>query len=249
MHESAPPVITDPQDRPLSAMAVASLVFGLLLCLPGAGLPGVICGAIGLSATGANGARRGRGLAVSGLVISVIAMAGWIVAAIVAQQVWSGLIKPSMEVVMEGPDRTLTAAFAADGTAFESDWMPGRAPTESERAAFVSGVTLVLGTFQGGSIEEGAQPPAESMSGGANDFDIPWSFTFSEGIASGVVTYRPSRQGETTPGGAFVAIDAIEIEGPDGTRFRLTRGRAADSEAAATESESESESVDEAPAP
>ena len=31
-----------PEERPLSGTAVASLVFGLLLCIPGAGIPGVL---------------------------------------------------------------------------------------------------------------------------------------------------------------------------------------------------------------
>jgi len=234
MHESAPPVIDATQDRPLSAAAVASLVLGLLVCIPGAGLIGTVCGAIGVAATGANGSKRGRGMAMAGLIISIIAVIVWVVVAILTQRAWSVFIKPSMEVVIEGPDRTLKAAFADDATAFDADWMPGRAPSEAERAAFVEGVTLVLGAYQGGSIEEGAQPPAESMSGGAEDFRIPWTFTFADGIASGTVTYRPSRGGETTAGGAYVAVDAIEIEGPDGERFVLTRSRSAGDSGTAT---------------
>ncbi len=223
----APPLVSVPvQDRPLSAAAVASLVFGLLMCLPGAGVLGIVSGAIGLTGTGANGVRRGRGVAIAGFVLSAISILIWVVVAIGMNQAWNELVKPAMAVVIEGPDRTLKAASAGDGVTFDADWMPGRAPTEAERATFIAGVTLALGVYRAGSIEEGAQPPANSMSGNAEDFTIPWTFTFAEGETSGTVTYRPSRAGEVTPGGSYVAIDAIEIEGPDGTRFRLGGGKA-----------------------
>lgn len=223
----APPLVSVPaQDRPLSAAAVASLVFGLLMCLPGAGLLGIVSSAFGLMSTGATGVRRGRGMAIAGLVLSAISILIWVVVAIGMNRAWTELVKPAMAVVIEGPDRTLKAAFAEDGVTFDADWMPGRAPAEAERAAFIAGVTLVLGDYRAGSIEEGAQPPASSMSGGSDDFTIPWTFTFAEGETSGTVTYRPSRAGEVTPGGSYVAIDAIEIEGPDGTRFRLGGGKA-----------------------
>lgn len=238
MHDAAPPVIdADQQERGLSATAVASLVLGLLFCIPGAGLVGTVLGGIGVAATGASGSKRGRGIAVGGLILSILGIVGWVLVAISAQQAWTLLIKPSMEVVMEGPDRTLKAAFAGDASTFDADWMPGRAPSDAERLAFIEGVTLVLGAYQSGSIEEGAQPPADSMSGGTEDFKIPWAFTFADGIASGTVTYRPSRRGETTAGGAYVAIDAIEIEGPDGEVFRLMRARSG--EASVTSSNGE----------
>ena len=224
MHDADPTVATSLEQRPMSAAAVASLVFGLLLCIPGAGLIGTVTGAIGLASTGPTGTKRGRGVAVSGLVISILSLFGWIVTGILAVQGWNAYVKPLMEVVISGPDRTLQAAFKGDATAFDADWMPGRAPSAAERTAFVSGVTLVLGEFKGAEIQAGAQPPTDSMSGNAEDFELPWTFTFENGACSGVVTYRQSRRGEMTPGGAYVGIDAIEITGPSGTRFTLGGG-------------------------
>jgi hypothetical protein len=224
MHDVHPTVTTASEGRPMSAAAVASLVFGLLLCIPGAGLIGTVTGVIGLASTGPTGMKRGRGIAISGLVISILSLFGWIVTGVVAVQGWNAYVKPSMEVVISGPDRTLQAAFKGDVTAFDADWMPGRAPSAAERTAFVSGVTLALGEFKGAEIQAGAQPPTDSMSGNAEDFELPWTFTFENGACSGVVTYRPSRRGETTPGGAYVGIDAIEITSPSGTRFTLGGG-------------------------
>ena len=61
--------------------------------------------------------------------ISILSLFGWIVTGILAVQGWNAYVKPSMEVVISGPDRTLQAAFKGDATAFDADWMPGRAPS------------------------------------------------------------------------------------------------------------------------
>jgi hypothetical protein len=60
-----------------SAAAVTSLVCGLLLCIPGiTGLIAIICGAVGIGAT-KNPAVRGRGMAVAGLILGILNIAGW----------------------------------------------------------------------------------------------------------------------------------------------------------------------------
>lgn len=218
-----------PEERPVSATAVASLVFGLLLCIPGAGIPGAALGAIGFATTGSTGTRRGRGLAVAGLVLSVVAIAGWAIAAVSAKQLYDTTIAPTMEVVFTGPDRTLTAAFNDDQTAFEADWMPGTAPADAERKAFVAGVTLALGAFQSAKLDEnGGPPPTDSMGPGGDAFEIPYTLQFANGSVSTLVRFQPSIRGEVTPSGSYVGIDRIEVKVPDGGRFVLGAGGGAD---------------------
>lgn len=212
----------DAQERPLSGTAVASLVFGLLLCIPGAGIPGAALGAIGFATTGADGSRRGRGLAVAGLVLSVVGIAGWAIAAVSAKQLWDTAVAPTMAVIFKGPEQTLTAAFADDQTAFEADWMPGQAPTEVQRKAFAEGVTLVLGKFQSASVDEtGGPPPTDAMGPGGDAFELPFVFRFENGSVTTLVRFQPSIRGEVTPSGSYVGIDRIEVKGPDGAEFVL----------------------------
>lgn len=218
-----------PEERPLSGTAVASLVFGLLLCIPGAGIPGAAFGAIGFASTGATGTRRGRGLAVAGLVLSVIAIAGWAIAAVSMKKLYDTAIAPTMEVIFAGPDRTLEAAFDDDQTSFEADWMPAHAPTDAERKAFVAGVTLAMGAFQSASLDEnGGPPPSNSMGPGGEAFEIPYLLEFENGSVSSVIRFQPSLQGEVTPSGSYVGIDRIEVKVPDGGVFVLEASKKGD---------------------
>ena len=71
-----------PAPRPTNGMAVASLVLGLLSwaclgCL--AGIPGIICGHMALAQIRSSGyAEEGRGLAIAGLILGYINLAGLI---------------------------------------------------------------------------------------------------------------------------------------------------------------------------
>ena len=63
--------------RPASGLAVAGFVCSLIMCIPGLGLLGAIFSFAGLFATGASG-KRGRGLAIAGLIIGLVVTGGWI---------------------------------------------------------------------------------------------------------------------------------------------------------------------------
>lgn len=76
-----------PSAKPTSGKAIASLICGLVgflvICyVPGiAALVGVVLGILAIIETGAEGKRSGRGLAIAGTIVSVLAvfaMAGWI---------------------------------------------------------------------------------------------------------------------------------------------------------------------------
>jgi hypothetical protein len=64
---------------PMSAYAIAALVVGLLFCVPLAGFAAVLLGVIGLAHTQGQ-LRRGRGLAVAGLLLGLLGIV-WTIAA------------------------------------------------------------------------------------------------------------------------------------------------------------------------
>jgi hypothetical protein len=60
-------------------LAIVSLVGGLLLCVPIAGLAAVICGFIGRSQIAQNPQRyTGSGMALAGIILGFVQFAGWI---------------------------------------------------------------------------------------------------------------------------------------------------------------------------
>jgi Domain of unknown function (DUF4190) len=72
-----PPGYSLPSQSRTSAVAIVSLVSGLLICIPGVtGLVAIITGIIGIAQT-SNPAYRGRGLAIAGLILGLLSLAGW----------------------------------------------------------------------------------------------------------------------------------------------------------------------------
>src|SRR5579872_3206789 len=87
-----------------SGAAIASLVCGLIFCIPGlTGLVAVITGIIGIGQTG-NPAVKGRGMAIAGLILGILSLAGW------------GLFGGGMYVMYQaaGPQRAFAKTYIAD---------------------------------------------------------------------------------------------------------------------------------------
>lgn len=66
-----------PGPKKANGAAIASLVCGLLFCIPGiTGLLAIILGIVGIK-VGGNPQRGGRGMAIAGLILGLLSMAGW----------------------------------------------------------------------------------------------------------------------------------------------------------------------------
>ena len=94
-----------------SGAAVCSLVCGLVICVPGlTGLVAVITGIIGIAETG-KPAVKGRGMAIAGLVLGILSLAGW------------GAIGAGGYAMYRaaGPQRTFARTFVTDLSANRID--------------------------------------------------------------------------------------------------------------------------------
>ncbi len=68
--------VAAPSTHPL---AIVSLVAGIFVCFPGAGLAAVICGFLGRSAIAKDPARySGSGMALAGIILGFVHLAGWV---------------------------------------------------------------------------------------------------------------------------------------------------------------------------
>jgi Domain of unknown function (DUF4190) len=94
-----------------SGAAVTSLVCGLLMCIPFvAGLIAIITGIVGISTTG-NPAVRGRGMAIAGLILGFLNLAGW----------GAGTYGGYEWFQRSAPDRTFANQYVADLVAGKTD--------------------------------------------------------------------------------------------------------------------------------
>ncbi len=209
---------TTRDSRPLSAMAVASLVFGLLFCIPGAGLLGTIFGFVGIAGTGAKGARRGRGIAFSGTVLSLLSLVGQIVLLAWALTVGGAMFS----LFLTGPQDVMNAAANGDRTALAEYFFSDELPSDAETIAFIQAITAEAGAFQSAQLSDNGQPPRSPAPG--QTMELPFTFKFAKGTRSGVVSFVVADDGRTTGSGLPVAIRSITISSDDGTEFILKQG-------------------------
>ncbi|MGY5055370.1 septum formation family protein [Streptomyces sp. 900105755] len=113
---------------PVNGLAIASLVLGVLCCLPGAGL---VLGLAGLGQIRKRG-ERGRAMAVVGSVFSVLGLALWVVALSTggAAEFWQGVkegandsssVSLSTGDCFDTPDGTLTGDLVSDVTVVDCE--------------------------------------------------------------------------------------------------------------------------------
>ena len=115
-----------------SVMAILSLVFGLL-CVPGFGILGAIFGIAALfGISGSRGRVTGKGLAIAGLVVSLLVSALWLGAAYAGMKTW-GFFKNSMIGPM---DKTMLAIQTGDGVGARQMFKPETAAWRRVSCAF-----------------------------------------------------------------------------------------------------------------
>ncbi len=147
----------EPAEQKTSRLAIASLVCSLICCVPVTTIPGILLGVGAMLSISNNPARRGKGLAVAGILLGVIFTAGQ---AFVYPPVikWVGR---SIEMVMGGPDQALADGFAGDPVAFKSHFYgAGTRATDAEAQAFIDTLRSRYGEYRGCAFDQKNQPPA-----------------------------------------------------------------------------------------
>src|SRR5262245_35170588 len=137
--------LTDDLPTPtrVSGLAVASLIFGLLCCIPGSGLLGVILGGAGLIRIGqAEGRLSGRGLAMIGIVLGMLSTV------LYAGVVLGGLATMNRLTVYA---RVVESAQKGDAASVRAMLSPATAGALSDDAIteFGSRVTQEWGAYRG----------------------------------------------------------------------------------------------------
>jgi hypothetical protein len=154
------PYAGEPQgEARTSGMAVFSLVaslVGLIPCCPFLGsFIGAICGGVGMATIGGNPARKGKGLAATGLVIGLLGLGAW-----TAGSIWmGGLVSEMMKFVESGPERVLAIGAGGDAVGFKAEcWGAAARTTDEEVNAFFDELEARYGEFQSCRFNEAAPP-------------------------------------------------------------------------------------------
>lgn len=138
-----------------SVLAIASLVCSLLFCCPLATIPGMVLGVAALASIRADPLQRGRGLAITGIVLGVIFTVGQ--AVIYPKGVRLGM--QCYELFNNGPQEALNAGFAGDLPAFRGRFHGAAATaTDQEAQEFISQLRSRYGEFLSCRPNEQVEP-------------------------------------------------------------------------------------------
>ena len=146
--EPGPQTPTGPRGE-LSLWALASLLCSVSMICPPAAVLGPLLGVRALVEIKSNPNRRGRRLALAGIVIGVLATGGWGVAA------WWWNVNARRPMV-EGPKVELEAGFRGDLTALKRGFHgDGATAADAEAAAFIAALRERYGRFLGTAQNRG----------------------------------------------------------------------------------------------
>lgn len=125
--------------KPVSALAVSSLICSLLFCIPFVtSAVGLLLGIVGVAITGPMGRRSGRGIALAGLILGVLGLFGW---GYLTVQIYRGIIVPIQQagefvIAIRQGDYTRAGRFTV--TPFDNARLPELAEKVRELGDFRS---------------------------------------------------------------------------------------------------------------
>jgi hypothetical protein len=153
-----------------SGLAIAALVCSLIFCCPVTTILGIILGAIAMVTIGSAPGRKGRGLAITAILLGLIFTIGQ---AYFSYQIYDKYAR----IVMEGPRRALERGYAGDLPGFKSHFH-GRGATASDAEAqqFIDELRTRYGNFVSVTMDHQAQPVQPKP--GQPEVPFPYVLTF-----------------------------------------------------------------------
>jgi hypothetical protein len=142
MSQFAAPDQTVVVDRKTSGFAVTSFICSLIFCCPLTTILGVILGLIALVSIGKNPARKGKGLALAGIIIGIVATIAQLAG---GSWAWQNIYSH----IFMGPSKVFLAGEAGDMTDFRAMTTEGAySATDEQITAFFAELTKRYGAFE-----------------------------------------------------------------------------------------------------
>lgn len=151
MTQFQPPFEDDLVEPPrTSGLAVASLICSLICCLPLTTVLGALLGIGAMISIGGDPAKRGKGLALTGIVLGILFTIGQFV---IYPKVYN-FSKEMFQFVDHGATEALATAFNGDLVGFRSQFYgPGATATDVEVQEFLTELTDRYGQYHGGHFD------------------------------------------------------------------------------------------------
>ena len=136
----------DSDEIKTSGLAVGSLVSSLICCIPITTILGVLLGIAAIFTISANPARKGKGLAVIGIVLGILFTA--------VQITGYRFMAPYWAFAMSGPTEALEAGFNGDAALFRSHFVgAGATASDAEATRFIDEMRSRYGGFISASFD------------------------------------------------------------------------------------------------
>ena len=195
-------VRVDPGQGNMSGLAIASLVCSLILCCPLVTLVGALLGIAGLFHT-KGGRRRGRGLAITGLILGIVFTVGGVVVGF-----WA--FKTVLQVVVRGPALVMEAGYAGDTAGVKQYFDVGHVPTDEEIDAFFATAKTRFGEFKSATLQDNSN----QTQSGNQDFKLPFDVVYAKARLLANVQFR-ANENVKTGSGSMIGIVKITIVDPE----------------------------------
>lgn len=193
--------------RKTSGLAVASLVCSLICCIPPLPLIGLLLGVGGVISIGNNPARKGKGLAIAGIILGLV----FTVAHAILVPLGYKFYKVSTELVMNGPSGALAAGFAGDIAGFKGDFHgAGASAPDAEAAAFIEALRDRYGNLVGCSFNPNGPPPQQNF--GKPSVPFPYVLHFDNATVDCTTEIVFS---DAQKGGFIMKLGWITVHDPD----------------------------------
>ncbi len=205
------------EPRKTSIAAVLALISSLIICVPIlTQLLGILFGVIGVvSVSRSGGRRKGTGLAIAGIVISVVVMAGF---------AFAGLsLKTLFEKLGSEPDAMMTALYTDDFTTVRNSFAAnvGESMSDADFMALRTKLESEYGTYQKSELhwsfstfEKLGQTTGQTQFN--NAIPAPTLFTFDGKKVAALVIYQ-APTGNTGSNAPEFLVQQIFFVSPDGS--------------------------------
>jgi hypothetical protein len=204
-HLDSPPFdasAVEPQKT--SGLAIASLVCSLICCIPLTTIPGILLGIGAMISIGRDPAKKGKGLAITGIVLGI----GFTtVQAVVGYGVYQ-----SFGVFSNAPYVALQPGFDGDLAGLKANFgSAGAVATDQEAQAFVDELRSRYGALQGSAMDFAAYQGMAMPAPDQTTFTMPWILVFENARVGVEMTFTEDDQS----GKDQIIFSSIRVIDPD----------------------------------